>query len=57
MERPAYITRCPICGRRITVPDEWQFEKVPDPRDPKKQITVKWFCPDRTIQQHIRKSH
>jgi len=57
MSRPAYQTRCPICMVKITVPDEWQFEKIKDPRDPEKWITVKWFCPDRMVQQHVRKAH
>jgi hypothetical protein len=49
--RPAYNTRCPECGIRLVVMDEWQYDKDKDGK------TIKWFDPDRIIQQHIRKAH
>jgi hypothetical protein len=52
--RPAYQTRCWQCGEKITVADEWQFEKV---KVGDKVVTVKWFDPDRIVLQHIRKVH
>jgi hypothetical protein len=52
--RPAYITRCPVCGIKITVPDEWQWETVMVNDKP---VKVRWFCPDRFVQQHVRKTH
>jgi hypothetical protein len=49
--RPAYITRCYVCGVRIVIADEMQEDKDKDGK------VVKWFDPDRIVERHVRRSH
>ena len=49
--RPAYVTRCYICGCKVVVADEWCEDKLADGK------VVRWFDPDRIVDRHIRRSH
>jgi hypothetical protein len=57
--RPAYVTRCPICGCQLIAVDEYGDYNVMVKRDGKmvRKSENRWFDPDWIIERHIRVSH
>lgn len=55
MDRPGYITRCPVCFAVVVVPDGPQF--VEDPHDKRKKVRNWKTEPDAVIAAHIRGRH
>lgn len=54
MERPGYVTHCPICFDRIETVDTYEGSR----KDPKTKVWItRWFDPDWVIQNHINTNH
>jgi len=54
MDRPGYVTRCPICYDEIIVIDTYQGSS----RHPKTKAWItRWFDPDWVISRHIETTH
>jgi hypothetical protein len=56
MDRPAYITRCPLCFEVLIVPDDYQT-KAAIIRVEGKERQPRMSNPDEAIERHIHRSH